>query len=227
MRQTRSGSRYSQKINPIYVFVAYEGDDTEHCYFNAIKDELSRRFEKFVNFVPVEKSSTKSQPEKVLEDLDSYLKKEKIKIDNKNRFAFLVIDRDSHFDGTKARASYKAVKDCKSKNISVLCTTPCFELWLILHYVDVSLESDEYRAKLLENAKVSKDNRYIKVLYNSTVKNGESVTQTVKRLNTAILNEEKLNQSIENKDLIPPDELQSNVGRIFNLLKENGISFGD
>ncbi|EPA0453569.1 RloB family protein [Vibrio fluvialis] len=223
MRETRSGSRYSKKINPIHVYVAYEGDETEDGYFKAVRDLISRRFEKNIKFFPVEKTSTQSQPEKVFNDLDAFLKKNNVKIDNKDHFGFLVIDKDDHFEGTKAAASYEAVRDCRLKNISVLCTTPCFELWLILHYIDISQQSEEDRQKLLANRKVSKNNRYIKVHYNGTIKNGESYEQTVRRISIALENETRLNSLVKDPNLIPPPELQSNVGQIFLLLKQNGI----
>jgi hypothetical protein len=65
----------------------------------------------------------------------------------------VVIDHDSRLD------LQEHLERCRRRGYSVFLTTPCFELWLLMHFVDVLQEYDAQ--DLFENRGVSKNHTYV------------------------------------------------------------------
>ncbi len=213
------GSRYSQK-NAITLHIAYEGAVDEADYFKALPQRIPKRYQGLLKIVPIEKSSTDAAPQKVRDDIFAYLKMHNLKTrelksHNPRDIVFMVIDKDHHFNGSHARENLNAIKECEQKGIRVLCSVPCFELWLLLHYIDVASETEAFKTKLLNNQrtfskKTLKEHR-----------KGEPFLAMLAKTQTALKHEKKLNNLAAHPNTLVPDELVSKVGTIFDTIKEN------
>lgn len=204
------------KIEPAKILVAYEGAVSEKEYFLELKHKIPRQFVNLINFIPVSKTDdTRSSPSQVLDDL---LKSEHYNQKSVSKgldYAFLVIDKDHHFDDTHARDSIQTLKLCKQKNITVVCSTPSFDLWRLLHASDVSAYSVEEKDKILENK-----NKYLKKL---CTQNGISADfNYFKLIRQSVSNATKLNATSRNLN-IPNDGLFTNMTSVFNLLEDLNV----
>ncbi|ENM3807589.1 RloB domain-containing protein [Vibrio cholerae] len=229
-RKAARGSKYAKKIDPITFHVAYEGIEAEKEYFEALSRSISRRFRKLILFIPVPKSSTDSAPSKVVEDLVKHLDENSINLKNANfnHKGVIVIDTDHHFSDTHNKSTQEALKICRQKGIQVVITNPCFELWLMCHFSDISERSNEFCESLLRNNKHpdSKTKTFSKVEY-SKMKGNTSITEIITLLPDALKNEQSLNLKCANQTLIPPTQLYSGVGQIIHQMIEAGFILND
>ncbi|MCG9703678.1 RloB family protein [Photobacterium damselae] len=222
-RSSSRGSKYKKKIEPIYVHIAYEGKEDEKVYFEALEEKIGKRFAHLVTLIPVPKSSTQSSPEKVTNDLVAHLAKNKINLNKvSNHYGFIVIDKDHFFNDTHSKKTWDAIVLCKQKGIEIICSNPCFEVWLLCHYIDVSSESEEFRARALENGKVSANKTFLKKEF-SNARGTDIIDVTLEHTANAYNNEEKLKRLSSDAEALPPISLHSNVGKIIKLLDDNGI----
>lgn len=70
----------------------------------------------------------------------------------------IVIDRDSQSHSRQVLEEIRSV--CEKKHIVFCLSNPCFELWLLLHVLDVSALPPDEKRKLLENSVVSRNHTY-------------------------------------------------------------------
>ncbi|MEA5553218.1 RloB family protein [Anabaena cylindrica UHCC 0172] len=126
----------------LYVIVA-EGDKTEYKYFRALKTKYAEEFQMsnlYVEFIDREESKAgNSHADIVLETLDSFLEVLKQKYQPKENYdeLWLIVDTDE-YDNRKA-AIDKINKKCLESSLYKLgLSNPCFEIWLILHFVDLN-----------------------------------------------------------------------------------------
>ncbi|HCE2054022.1 TPA: RloB domain-containing protein [Vibrio parahaemolyticus] len=226
-RPAPRGSRYNQKIDPKTFYVAYEGIDDEKEYFELFPQKIQKRFLRNFSFIPVEKSSTDAEPVHVLRDLEAKMEQDGVKINkgNDNYVAYIVIDTDHHFTGTHTRETANVLQQCRQKGIKVALTNPCFEVWLMCHFEDLTLRSAEFKADLVKNDKVSRHKTYAKLKW-SEIKNSRTMPEVLKHIEQAIINEETLNNACENTESTPPDGVYSGVGNIFKEIKKCGIPIG-
>lgn len=216
------GSRYKNKIDPVVFHIAYEGAVAEKEYFEALSKLVPKRFRNNVKLIPVPKSSTNSAPSKVLADLTKHLKDNSINLKRStSNVAFIVIDTDHHFTGTHSRSTYDVVNYCKNNNISVVITKPCFEVWLMCHYIDICTMTTNFQQDLLDNIKVSGNNRFAKVEFGK-LKGRDTHKDLMSKLSIAITNESKIS-SLSTHTSLPPTSLYSNVGDIIKNLNDTGI----
>ena len=216
------GSKYRRKIEPVTLHVAYEGASDEKSYFECLSTTIPKQFSHLLELIPVDKSSTASAPIKVYEDMAAHLDRYKIKLKNSSdHLAFLVIDSDHFFKKSHQRQTSKALAACRQLEVKVLCSAPSFDLWLLCHYVDVAGCEQEFKDKLWQNQAVSNKHTFAKRAV-SQAKNGESMRQLIFRTEAALKHEEQLNQGAERNE-IPPQQLQSNVGIIIKTMISHGI----
>lgn len=224
------GSKYLNKIDPITVHVAYEGKEDEKEYFSSLSLSLKKRFRHTVKLIPVEKTGTKSSPEHVKNDLVQHLKLNKINLNRTtSHLGFIVIDKDHYFNGTHAKSTRNAISDCKKRGIKVLCSNPCFEVWLLCHYIDFIQQDEEFLSKAIKNKRIDRSKNaktFLKSEY-SNHRNGATIDEVLKLIKVAYENEIKLKESCEEPDKIPPDGIMSNVGVIIKTLIDNGVLFFD
>lgn len=108
--------------------VATEGLNTEPQYFN----ELAKYYRNpriRVLFIPPK--DNKTSPKHVLDNLKDFSKKNHLKNDDEK---WIVIDRDYWTE--------KELSDVRTKSnqfgIRLAVSNPCFEIWLLLHLVDIN-----------------------------------------------------------------------------------------
>ena len=125
--------------------IATEGKDTERIYFEALKNKIQ------MNQIKLEILSSednKSAPNKVFDRLTNYQNKYGIEDDDQ---LWIVIDKDRW---TEKMISEIACECHKKKSFYMGLSNPCFELWLLLHYKDLSECTPSEKTALRENKKI-------------------------------------------------------------------------
>ena len=89
-------------------------------------------------------------------DIDTYeLVAPNFKDEDEERI-LLVIDKDKWTAKSIRAVAQRCAQD---SSYHLALSNPCFELWLILHIIDASLESDEEKVKMLKNRKEKKNDK--------------------------------------------------------------------
>lgn len=125
------------------IVIATEGRHTEYEYFSQLdlSDALSgQRFQ--IEVIPID--DNKSAPNHVIERLSNYSRSYKIKDQDE---LWMVIDRD-RWD---VKMLVQIIKECKQKGFGLCISNSCFEIWLILHFRDLSELSKADQTALLTN----------------------------------------------------------------------------
>lgn len=135
------GKRYEDQEHTIEpfkkVFIACEGEQTEYKYFQGVmkyRSELS--ISPFIEMVPIRHDPlTGSNPlqifaeaKQALEGSDHYFPSTDI--------LYLIVDRDMH--SFKDYQYDLLLSKCKEEGFFLAISNPCFELWLLMHYSDLS-----------------------------------------------------------------------------------------
>jgi RloB-like protein len=205
MRTRKSLQRKTGFRDAKLIIIATEGIVTEVEYFNQLRDQdiLSPlRFQ--IKVIPP--NENKSAPNHVIKSLTNYKKQYQIKADDE---LWMVIDRDRW----NVKMISEIISQCKQKGIGLCISNPCFEIWLILHYEDLSTISSEMLDKLLINKKVNgrtESKRYISELMGN--KNLNDFISLFPNLNLAINNAKLLSESPKFNII---DHLGSDVHFIF------------
>ena len=87
--------------------------------------------------------NNQSAPNHVLENFRELAKEYQLGDDDR---AFLVLDRD-RWD---AKLFANAARECEQSNFELIVSNPCFELWVLLHFVDVSNLSSAEQDRIAE-----------------------------------------------------------------------------
>ena len=212
-------TRKPKKIDNKIFLIAYEGNSDEKEYFEALENSIPNRFKYIVKFIAIPKSSTDSSPNHIRDDLIEFARQKKLKTTSKDIEAVIVFDKDNNFNGTHKRGTFEVIADCKRRGINIIISAPCFEIWKILHFKDIANENEEYRNKLIENKKPSKNgDRYIKQLTRKVGVPSNS-KELFGRTEVAIENEQALNDLYDHIDIESP-RLMSNIGIIFKTALE-------
>jgi hypothetical protein len=144
-----------QSKDPYVIFVvAAEGEVTEVLYFQQIKALLENvKTGRLIKIEPLERQKGISGDARdVIKTLDIYRQKY---ILNEGDELWCLIDRDN----LKVWNIAEADKLCREKGYEFCMTTPCFELWLLLHLRDLTEFSFEERSALLANRRDNPGNR--------------------------------------------------------------------
>ncbi len=188
------------------IIIATEGSVTEVSYFTQLNDAAILSSNKFqIKVIPPE--NNRSSPNHVLRSLTNFKKEYQIKADDE---LWMVIDRDRW----NVKMISEIITQCKQKGIGLCISNPCFEIWLILHYQELTTVNSEIQSMLLTNQKQhgqSYTKRYIADLMGN--ENLSDFTRLFLFISTAIENA-KLLRNFSNSNII--DNLGSNVDFIFN-----------
>lgn len=145
--------------------LAYEGEKTEPYYFNGLRGSDLFNDSGIIEIISLVRSYRSGT--------DPFSVKSLLK-DAKSTFRFkstdefwLVVDRD-HWE-TKHKHSFdQIISECEIEgNFFMALSNPCFEIWIILHFVDPSSWTDDEMAMIYENEKSGGKNYLSK--YISTV----------------------------------------------------------
>ena len=150
-RENKLLERLEETQNKFSVFIiATEGAKTEVNYFNKL--HLNKLLKTHIKIKTLPSSDGKSAPLKVLDRLNTFVEENEINI-SYDEF-WIVIDRDS---SSWTLEDIKTVSEqCKLNSYGFAISVPAFELWLLLHLVDIGKFSDIENNALLENKKVTK-----------------------------------------------------------------------
>lgn len=228
IKKSARGSQYSrkvEKVDPITIHVAYEGEKGEKDYFEELERSISRRFRSLLILFPVPKNAQGSAPEKVVGDLVDHLDAKKINLKKTTSHAgFIVIDTDHHFTGRHNRATQQALRLCKQKGIGIAITNPCFELWKMCHLTDISAKNGAFKDSLLKNKKHPNSSQTFSKFEYSKLRGNLSNEELIKLIPTALANEKKVNDELEDQtNLSPPIGLYSGVSKIIDKMVESGF----
>lgn len=228
LRESRSWTqRYEdeEKIEPLRrYYLIFEGANTERKYFQGIEEyrkELG--ISSLIEIVILIKEGDirdYSSPSKLFELINA--KKNELK-DNDNfdeeidKFV-IVFDRDSF----EKKENYLEFLEMANKDNVLTITSPCFEIWLLLHYED-ALEKyiKPNRVEIIENKKVSGAHSFISKLCSDVLgvnpKRSVNFPKIKDNVGLAINQEKLLIQ--ENKEMF--EGIGSNVGVLIEELKKD------
>ena len=213
------------KIEPLRrYYLIFEGANTERKYFQGIdnnRKELGINSQ--IELVILHKEgdiSSFSHPIKLLELIEE--KKKSLKRDGKfdkaiDRFV-IVFDRDSY---EKSEDYVEFVEKASADNILTV-TSPCFELWLILHYENaVEKYVTPNKDKLFDNEKVSRAHSFASNLFSEisgvNPKSGSFFNKLKGGIDLAVEQEKALEQDILRMAI----ENGSNVGVLIKQMRED------
>lgn len=162
-------TRISDVKEPEKLFLlAYEGNETEPTYFEALKKDY--RFESdIIEIISLkrDKGDTRSSPNHVYAVLQNV--KEEYNLGERDEL-WMIIDRDKN--GKNIEKFYQ--KCLSEKNFYFSLSNPCFELWLLLHIKDMSEFTTDEQQKILDNKKITKrvKRTYLKKLLSGILADG-------------------------------------------------------
>lgn len=166
IRTSYSRATKTKEVVKKYV-IAFEGKRTEPRYFKS----LCRDYFSELNHAPFlsedtsievilveEEGKHDSHPEQVLNRLLA----EKAEQDKNHMSQYakrdeywMLIDLDHWVDNQGVDMQDLAVRCESNENFHFALSNPCIELWLLLHFLDVSLLSEENKSAIKDNPKVS------------------------------------------------------------------------
>ena len=213
------------KIEPLRrYYLIFEGANTERKYFQGIdnnRKELGINSQ--IELVILHKEgdiSSFSHPIKLLELIEE--KKKSLKTDGKfdkaiDRFV-IVFDRDSY---ENLEDYVEFIEKASADNILTV-TSPCFELWLILHYENaVERYIVPNSESLFENEKVSNSHTFASRLFSemsgTNPKSGSFFNKLKGGIDLAVEQEKTLEQDI----LRMATEIGSSVGVLIEQMRED------
>ncbi len=205
-------------------YLIFEGANTERKYFQGIDNNrkelgINSQIELVILHKEGEISSF-SHPIKLLELIEK--KKKSLKRDGKfdkeiDRFV-IVFDRDSY---EKSEDYVGFIEKASADNILTV-TSPCFELWLILHYEDaVEKLITLHKESIFQNEKVSISHTFASRLFSeisgTNPKSGSFFNKLKSGIDLAIQQEKALEQDI----LRMATEIGSSVGVLIEQMRED------
>lgn len=179
-RVKKSRVRVAEVVTTSKIIIAPEGVSTEVDYFSGLikyfdeyKSKISKRYEQLVDVIVIERgknevdadkrnfSRSASSPDAVIEYASKYLiENYKDNFNSKIDYLCVVIDSDHWGDAKIALAN----KLCKQKNFHLFISSPSFELWLLLHFCDVSRLDSAEKNKIFLNKTPPRQQSYLKQL---------------------------------------------------------------
>jgi hypothetical protein len=133
--RTRPQPKYDDKRH----IVATEGVKAEVTYLEGIDSRVMRRFKSKFNVIEIAtKDTSTSSPEQRLNDLGDHINNLSLE-DTKGARLYLVVDLDRWGQAELSRVA----KLCRDKSIDFLVSNPCFEIWIVLHFMSLD-EVSEY-----------------------------------------------------------------------------------
>ena len=200
--------------------LAYEGNETEPTYFEALKNN-DRFNNEIIEIVSLRRdfNDTRSAPKHVFENLQRIKNEYDLGLNDE---LWMIIDKDRNRKNIE-----KYYAKCKSEtNFFFALSNPCFEFWLLLHIRDLSEFTPEEIQKIEENKKVngSRKRTYLKKILSDILLDGYNESNMkperfFKYLDNAILRAKAL--SIEGEDY--PSSLGSDVYKLVEKLIKQGV----
>ncbi|MFA0415788.1 RloB family protein [Vibrio renipiscarius] len=194
------------------IIISCEGSNTEPEYFTAIKDILSEHISSLIEIELVEKEDGPSEPQDVLDNLQSYVEKYDFSKDHDS--LWLVCDREKVIDRkTGSKGLLEVIPICEEKGYSMALTNPLFEFWLLMHIADIS----KYCTKILyENDKVNASRRYIDKELSNILEGNGGYSKKSGKFNRRIVTIDNIKMAIEQEK-----NFENNLHKIVDNLGSN------
>jgi hypothetical protein len=144
MRERREFTRPEGKKSSRLVVIAAEGRETEKIYFQELSEKLCSP-KVHVKFLKRENNN--SSPESVHEQIVNFKKEYSIADDDQ---LWIVINRDNWTIQSIKRIAQYCSQDT---NLNFCLSNPCFELWLLLHKLDIKKCTDQEKELISKNKK--------------------------------------------------------------------------
>ena len=210
MKRYGNYTRKEASLDSKLIIIAAEGEFTEKIYFEALRKHARNSRVHIKILERDEENKHNSSPEYVLEQLMQYKTENPIEQDDE---LWLVIDRDRWTIKSISAVAQRCVQD---PSYHLALSNPCFELWLILHIVDVSLESEEEKIKIQKNRREKKNTdpylkRKLRALLGSYSESNYDADQLVIQVAEAIMRAEALEK---NKNARWPQGLGTHVYKL-------------
>ena len=209
MRKRKDFIRLEGVRSARLVVIAAEGRDTENIYFEAVKRHLKASN---VHVEVLHRENNNSSPENVYSQISDFKKEYNIEQDDE---LWIVVDRDRWT--LKSLAGIARL--CRqNQNLRFGVSNPCFELWLLLHFDDISTYEQEDLAKIAANRKSSRRGssflkQQIRERMGSYQESNYDADSLMGQADTAIARAEVL-------DIVPTDRWPQGVGtRVYLLMK--------
>lgn len=134
--------------------LSYEGTRSEKKYFDDFRKSDLFNNSGFIEIIPLKRPKNVGSDPISVKNLLKQAKRE-YRFKKSDEF-WLIIDRDD-WEEIHNHDFSKLVEDCqKEENFFMAMSNPCFELWLVLHLIDLENLDDNQKSKLFENKKVNK-----------------------------------------------------------------------
>ena len=210
MKKYGNYTRKEASLDSKLIIIAAEGEFTEKIYFEALRKHARNSRVHIKILERDEEYKHNSSPEYVLGQLTQYKLENPIEQDDE---LWLVVDKDKW---TIKSISAVAQRCAQDSSYHLALSNPCFELWLILHIIDVSLESEEEKTKMLKNRKEKKNadpylKRKLRALLGSYSESNYNADQLVVQVAEAISRAEALEK---NKNARWPQGLGTHVYKL-------------
>lgn len=149
------GHRNAEKL----FVLSYEGRETEKKYFDDFRYSDLFNDSGLIETVPLKRPKGQGSDPFSVKKLLQIAKRE-YRFKNTDEF-WLIIDRD-HWETIHNHSFDALVAECREEgNFYLAMSNPCFEIWLVLHFKNISAFTDEEKRLILENKKISSKKHYI------------------------------------------------------------------
>ena len=138
------------------LLLPLDGDEISILTLQTRYEELLNHPEKFTR---QETKEVKDALTKIGIDIDYHRWLRQIGRNNESDVFAVVIDRDKKSHSRQVLEEIMAA--CQNRKILFCLSNPCFELWLLLHRLDVSGLSEEEKEKILDNRSVGEKHTYL------------------------------------------------------------------
>jgi len=193
MRERKDFKRKSGHRDANLFVIATEGEKSEECYFETLTSE-----EYYANTsVHIEILSSidgRSSPRDVIKLLDRFKREYKIREDDE---LWLLIDRDKqswNIDQIK-----EVARLCNQKEYHLGLSNPSFEIWILIHFSDLSEYNSAELREIFENKKVNKNRTKLEkeiIRYNGSYnKSNPNLSKVIPKVPQAIKNAKALDQN--------------------------------
>lgn len=141
-----------------HVWISAEGEKSEPQYFKGLQ-ELAKHLE-ISHIIDIEtlvqEGKHKSHPTYVMETMDK--KAQELDYENNKDVYYpcIVVDRDSN--NFSQEQLDEIVNQCDSKEYRLVLSNPNFDLWLLMHLVEIATYSEE---EILKNKRISTKKRFV------------------------------------------------------------------
>lgn len=218
-----------------YYFV-FEGSNTEVDYFKGINNNSKElEISNMIEIIILEKDesiSTHSAPIRLLQEAritkEELIQKEEFD-ENIDKFV-IVFDRDSFKPVDKKQQEYIDFINEAEKDAILAVTSPCFEIWLLLHFDAINFDNVEIETvealkihyeEFRQNSKVSNKHTFTSKIFSETSgtnpKSNLDFDDMLDKVASAIEKEKSGILEIDIRQMV--DKLGSNIGLLIEQLK--------